>query len=71
MRPRPATPAQGSVVTVRAKSHDALMSATAKTVEALKEEHQADPVLVVYGDGNAARVFCEQQAQVGDSRRKH
>ncbi len=47
------------------------MSATAKTVEALKEEHQADPVLVVYGDGNAARVFCEQQAQVGDSRRKH
>lgn len=68
MRPRPATPAQGSVVTVRAKSHGALMSATAKRVEALKEDHQADPVLVVYGAGNAAHVFCEQH---NDSRRKH
>ena len=35
------------------------MSATAKTVAALKIENPCEPVLVVYGD-NAASVFCEQ-----------
>ena len=59
MKPRAPTPAAGSIVTVRAKSHDALMSATAKTVAALKIENPCEPVLVVYGD-NAASVFCEQ-----------
>ena len=62
MKPRPQTPPAGSVVTVRAKSHDALMSATARTVAALKIENHSEPVLVVYGGDNAASVFCEQVA---------
>ncbi len=44
---------------VRAKSLEALMSATAKTVAALKVDNRTEPVLVVYGE-NAASVFCEQ-----------
>lgn len=64
MRSRPTTPPAGSLVTVRAKSHDALVTAAAKTVEAFKFDHRpSEPVLVVYGD-NAASVFCEQAAEV-------
>jgi len=51
----------GPRVTVRAKSHDALMSATAKTVAALKIDNHSEPVLVVY-ERNAASVFFEQAA---------
>ena len=47
---------------MRAKSHHALMSATAKTVAALKAENHSEPVLVVYSDDNAASVFFEQAA---------
>ncbi len=61
MKPRPTTPPAGCVVTVRAKTYNALMNATAKTVEAFKVENHTEPVLVVYGD-NAASVFCEQPA---------
>ena len=61
MKPRTTTPPAGSVFTVRAKNHDALMAATAKTVAALKVDNHSEPVLVVYGD-NAASVFCEQAA---------
>jgi hypothetical protein len=62
VKPRPQTPPAGSVVTVRAKTYDALMTATAKTVAALKIENHSEPVLVVYGEDNAASVFCEQAA---------
>jgi hypothetical protein len=61
VKPRIPTPPAGSLVTVRAKSHDALMTATAKTVEALKVENHSEPVLVVYSE-NAASVFCESAA---------
>lgn len=69
MKPRPQTPPAGSLVTVRAKTHDALMSATAKTVAALKIENHSEPVLVVYGD-HAAKVFCEQTAATRPERAK-
>ena len=61
MKPRPPAPAGASVITVRAKSHDALMSATAKTVAAMKVDNHSEPLLVVYAN-NAAIVFCEQTA---------
>ena len=71
MLSKPATPSGGSraassslssqVITLHAKSQQALMSATARQVAALQETPNSETVLVVYSD-NAARVFCEQNA---------
>lgn len=62
MRARPTTPPLGSLITIRAKTHDALVSAAARQVEAIKfDHHPSEPVLVVYGD-HAASVFCAAEA---------
>lgn len=44
---------------LHAKSHHALMSATARQVATLQETANSETVLVVYGANNAASVFCE------------
>ena len=63
MRTRVTTPPAGSLIQVRAKSADALRSATDKQVEAIKTDHHPnEPVLVVYDADNKASVFCEQAA---------
>ena len=53
------TPNGTPMITLRAKSQGALMSAAARQVAQLVGTPGSETVLVVYAD-NAATVFCEQ-----------